>query len=592
MVRMGDGGPQVWYTIVEEMEAKLKDVDRCGYTCCVLQPAAHAAVSVHPDGAPCAAPLQSSVVCKVERYQSLLNAVCPPSPTSPSFAPLGSASDGYTSAIVKTHSRKHTGLGHLHTPARVFAVRAGEQSFMYELASTFHLDKSALAQAFLHIQTAAVGITSFLSKRIVGAADWEQGAVGKTQDFQAFHGLVGSTVQQTMEKEGVDHPDVLDALAHISTCIGADPPLQSSTPPSALALSLTLSSLETGRFAVKGGAREVENAFAQTIVRAGGLVVEKVEIGGLELEEVTGEGVAGNANQNTAGKYKAVGISVFTDHSEVVVSAEKGVVSGLGVLCTHLALLPAQALSSQTVQALSTLTEATPVVKCVFWLGAAPEPLGVKGLEYFEVGASDGVGVDGNATNASSQSEGFVKIWSPSAMDPSWPHAATTVLVVELPVPDALLALKTHQSGAEDSGSGANVFMSTKDVETDVNHADFAKCIGRKLVISASKRDDLLRRAEGHMYRVYPRCRGSIVFSHLELPVLGGQRLANNTEKYTSNIGASTDVKNFFLTGVDISTSGLMGELQAGWITASAMLGYNLNDLNSNRNVVLDLLSM
>ncbi|RYY83381.1 hypothetical protein EON63_11345 [archaeon] len=85
--------------------------------------------------------------------------------------------------------------------------------------------------------------------------------------------------------------------------------------------------------------------------------------------------------------------------------------------------------------------------------------------------------------------------------------------------------------------------MSTKDVETDVNHVDFAKCIGRRLVVSASKREDFLRRAEGYVYRVYPRCRGSIVSSHVDLPVMGGHRLANNTEKYTSNVGAATDVK-------------------------------------------------
>ncbi|RYG97566.1 hypothetical protein EON65_52675 [archaeon] len=44
-------------------------LSRCGYSCCVLQPAALAAISVQPEGTPCAAPLQPSVVCKVERYQ-------------------------------------------------------------------------------------------------------------------------------------------------------------------------------------------------------------------------------------------------------------------------------------------------------------------------------------------------------------------------------------------------------------------------------------------------------------------------------------------------------------------------------------------
>lgn len=350
-----------------------------------------------------------------------------------------------------------------------------------------------------------------------------------------------------MEKQGIDHPDLLDTLAHISSCIGSDPPASSASPPPTLALSLTLSALETSRFAIKGGVQALDKGLVQTVLRAGGVVIEGVDVGGLELEECSGAAEDGDA------KFKAVGVSVSVHTQEVAIIAERGVVSGLGVLCTHLALLPPQAVSPPTLQMLSSLTEAAPVVKCVFWLGARPGNLGVKGVEYFEVGG--GEGKEESSGGGEGKGEGFVKIWSPSAMDPCWTDASVTVVVVELAVPAALVALQTHKPGdSEGAGveavqqdgavsAGARLYMSLKDAETDVNHVDFAKCIGRKLVVSATKREDFLRRAEAHMYRIYPRCRGNIVASHVELPVLGGQRLANNLEKYTSNLGAATDVK-------------------------------------------------
>ena len=47
--------------------------------------------------------------------------------------------------------------------------------------------------------------------------------------------------------------------------------------------------------------------------------------------------------------------------------------------------------------------------------------------------------------------------------------------------------------------------------------------------------------------------------------------------------------QNFFLTGRDLATAGLAGDLQGGWVAANAILGYSLSDMLASRNVVSDL---
>ena len=47
--------------------------------------------------------------------------------------------------------------------------------------------------------------------------------------------------------------------------------------------------------------------------------------------------------------------------------------------------------------------------------------------------------------------------------------------------------------------------------------------------------------------------------------------------------------KGLYLTGKDISTTGLAGDIQSGWITANAILGYSSVELLRGRNVSDDL---
>jgi hypothetical protein len=48
-------------------------------------------------------------------------------------------------------------------------------------------------------------------------------------------------------------------------------------------------------------------------------------------------------------------------------------------------------------------------------------------------------------------------------------------------------------------------------------------------------------------------------------------------------------VRDLFLTGRDLATTGLAADFQSGWLTANAVLGYTTAELLAGRNVAMDL---
>lgn len=51
-------------------------------------------------------------------------------------------------------------------------------------------------------------------------------------------------------------------------------------------------------------------------------------------------------------------------------------------------------------------------------------------------------------------------------------------------------------------------------------------------------------------------------------------------------------MQNLYLTGRDLATAGLAGDLQGGWVAANAVLGYTLGELVASRNIVSDLANL
>lgn len=48
-------------------------------------------------------------------------------------------------------------------------------------------------------------------------------------------------------------------------------------------------------------------------------------------------------------------------------------------------------------------------------------------------------------------------------------------------------------------------------------------------------------------------------------------------------------LQNFYLTGADLSGTGLTGDIQSGIMTANAVLGYSLTELSEGRSAIQDI---
>ena len=73
------------------------------------------------------------------------------------------------------------------------------------------------------------------------------------------------------------------------------------------------------------------------------------------------------------------------DEDDDVIYASKSVVSGAGVLCTYLHLLPHADVSLAARTMLAPLTEARPRVRVLYWLRGNVESLKLSSSDYFEL---------------------------------------------------------------------------------------------------------------------------------------------------------------------------------------------------------------
>lgn len=255
-----------------------------------------------------------------------------------------------------------------------------------------------------------------------------------------------------------DRMALFHALSSVAA-VGADEALPAGSC-SALSLATALSA-ESGVYYPAGGAEALELALTRAVRAAGGAVYKDVEVGEVVLEEV----IAATAQQSGISKsvaaaqpvVKAVGVQVKVvvsegnNHSKDsstsstngdngdarIIYGSRSIVSGMGTLCTYSKLLPHAAVSERTRTALSLLSEARPKVTVVYWLQGTVAELGLSSTDYVQAGRytetsghlapglaapratasnSTAAAVDPKETYARS----FMKVWSPSAKDPSW----------------------------------------------------------------------------------------------------------------------------------------------------------------------------
>ncbi len=324
---------------------------------------------------------------------------------------------------------------------------------------------------------------------------------------------------------------------------------------SASSFGLLINAVNTGKFHIFGGTGKLIEALTSTICSSGGSVVQNIRVKNMEFLEHQGNSTL-----------KATGVSVITeDGSLTYLHAHKSVVSGVGLLSTYLSLIPRQALSDSTIAKLSNLTEAKPHVKVVFWLNGTADELSFQSTDYFERSSKKS-----QSCLLSSQ---FLHIWSPSCQSIEWFVQSPTFLkllcltslifsskgpiqtiVIDFEVPDNLVCLEVYRGfnmadDAESFDRGPKLYMCPRDVSSNPNDPGFGQSIGRPVRITPRKKDQLLKKAETILGRVYPKTRGRILKAHLAVPTLGGRKLSETPEKYRVRMGAATDV--------DVSTADL-----------------------------------
>ena len=153
-------------------------------------------------------------------------------------------------------------------------------------------------------------------------------------------------------------------------------------------------------------------------------------------------------------------------------------------------------------------------------------------------------------------------------------------LVVEVELPDAVVTLQpfafsevpipTVGTSADDTPtvSGPRVYLpATSNIST--SNAG----IGETVQLSKSVVDKLKAMALEKLTKAYPQAVKHIIHTEVIPATLGGFRLASNVSKYSCNLGSPTDIPGLYFGGKDITSAGLMGDIQAGLITANAVLG-------------------
>jgi hypothetical protein len=89
---------------------------------------------------------------------------------------------------------------------------------------------------------------------------------------------------------------------------------------------------------------------------------------------------------------------------------------------------------------------------------------------------------------------------------------------------------------------------------------------------------------------VYPRAVQRIVHERLLVSQANGRTgLAFTKARFSSPISAIAPISGLFFCGKDLSTAGLAGEIQGGYVAACAVLGYSKDELVGGRNVAVDI---
>lgn len=505
---------------------------------------------MQPEGAPCPAPLQQGSVSKVERYQPLLDATQPlTSNDRVLFVPLGTAAEQFTGGIIKLSvAPTITALGKIPGYHSTFFTRVGVNALLSDLCSSLNVDRSKVLACIDRLKALWQYVTSFLLTRCVNVDTWKKTKFSTNEGTINFQSLAKMSLETFAYNCELEEHRVQTALQALACTLGVDEYLPKNEV-SAYALGLAMQAAESGRFVPSGGMNKLVLNLARTIRQAGGDVIHGVDISRLDVEAFEGGG------------YRAVGVAISSDKVKEGLSftATRSVISGMGVLTTYCSLVH-DILSPDMKQQISLLNEAKPRVKIIFWLD--PSLAGhIKGTDYFHLFIPSPSPEHEAGKESNNNKQTYVHMWSPSAQDPAWPSGQAQIIIVETDLPTgsvrrvqfkmntALTSSDTTSSdviaaGETSASAGPKFYVDSQNPESDPNHIAFPNQLGRTVNLNKSKQNDLMRDAQSLLQRLYPMVQDDkILQTHLELPVIGGQKLANDTAKFAAALSAQTEIK-------------------------------------------------
>lgn len=389
------------------------------------------------------------------------------------------------------------------------------------------IEKSKLLGAFQKIRSCWPCLTGFLYSRCVQNSEWLKCSLSSHPSTKQFREIIQTSLDQYLFNCDIGEGRVHDTLHALSCTIGAGETLPRNEL-SSFSFGMASQVAENGVFISVGGVSALLNALKSEICSVGGMFV-------CDVDSVKLEVMSSNST------YKVTGVAIGCDgKGEVSITCNNSVISGLGVLSTYVGLLSDDILTDTTRKELVKLKEMKPKVKIVFWLEGSREELGLVSTEFFQVVITQPVsGTDGLGA---SQGSDYCHVWSPSAMDPNWKHPNSQVIIVEMDVSSNYVSLESVDW--VESCPGPSFYVDIRNKDTNPNDPMFAEELCRTLTLSKSKEGEFVRIAEMVIRRLYPLISGkTIICSHVEPPVLGGGKLANNTAKYETNLSAKTEIE-------------------------------------------------
>lgn len=532
-------------------------LSKAGFKCCILSTPNDPKYEISIPGWATPIPRVSLVVGKGKKCQMLLDTVQKFDATRLVFKPVGTPDTNFLHTVLAVTSS----LKGVSKRPLIIPLGAGIDLLASTLSEKHAVENVAVLQFLQMINKYYESLNSYIFSKL--SASVEKSHVAKDFNELAKHNCLDLCAKIC------EQSDLFKSLSALSV-VGADEATPSDRM-TAISLASAISLCSEGAFYLSEGSNFLLNALEKATLDIGGAVFLDCPVQEIEI-----------AQSGPTGKVlTATGVRLSDGN---VIKATKGVIAGTGVLNTFCSLIPPQFVSSRTRKSLSGCEEARARLHVILELRGSVEELQLLDCDYIECRAQD---VD-DCSDSASLIDSYTKIWCPSArfshIREAYPGNSIVVIELYPPADFCKLSEFTFSSPAVD----APEFDASDTMKPKLYS------LGAKPSLKLGSPDKpaqsvIIQRAISRLKSVYPRTKDAVLRSYVAPPSADGCELSSLCTKYDANFSAITDIKNLFLCTSDLSTSGLTGEFLAGWLAASASLGYSLTDIITGRNIISDI---